>query len=89
MQDPALRIRVIGMSLRCFVYGCLSLLPFVGLLMSAIALGLHFRTMRAAGGEWNPARRYLIVGYSLAWLGILITACISGGIAAALIGHHS
>ena len=87
MLNPAQRIRAIQMSLRCFVYGWLSLLPLIGLPASIVAIGLHFRTMAVCGGEWNPAKRYLVVGYCLAWLGLLITVGAGTGILIGALNH--
>lgn len=87
MLNPAQRIRVIKLSLRCFVYGWLSLLPLIGLPASIVAIGTHFRTMAVCGGQWNPAKRYLVVGYCLAWLGVLISVGVVAGTLAAALNH--
>lgn len=78
MQSPAERIHLIERSLRCFVYGLLSLIPFVGLGFAALTIRLHFKTWAEAGNRWNPARRYLTAGFCLAWLGVLVSV---GGLA--------
>jgi hypothetical protein len=67
------RIRLIERSLRCFVYGLLSLIPLVGLGLALLAIRLHFRTWAESGGDWNPAKRYLLGGFCLAWLGVLLS----------------
>jgi hypothetical protein len=73
MQTATDRIGLIERSLRCFVFGLLSLVPLLGLGPAVIALRLHFRTWSESGGEWNPARRYVTVGFWLAWTGILVS----------------
>ncbi len=73
MPSPAERIDLIERSLRCFVYGWLSLIPLIGLAMALIAIGLHFKTGSDTGDGWNPARRYLLAGSYLAWIGVLIS----------------
>ena len=78
MQSPAERIHLIERSLRCFVYGLLSLIPVIGLGFAALTLRLHFKTWAEAGDNWNPARRYLLAGFCLAWLGALVSV---GGLA--------
>jgi len=72
MDTPADRIRVIEGSLRCFTCGCLSLIPVLGLVFSVLALLQHFLTPGEQASSWNPARRYLLAGYVLAWIGGLI-----------------
>ncbi|HKS38141.1 MAG TPA: hypothetical protein VJW76_13170 [Verrucomicrobiae bacterium] len=78
MQSPAERIHLIERSLRCFVYGLLSLIPFVGLGFAALTIRLHFKTWAEPGDRWNPARKYLVAGFCLAWLGVLVSV---GGMA--------
>ncbi len=72
MDTPADRIRVIEGSLRCFTYGCLSLVPVAGLVFSVLALMQHDLTDREQELSWNPAKRYLFAGHFLAWVGGLI-----------------
>jgi len=73
MDDPASRIRLTERSLRCFVFGLLSLVPLVGLGPALLALGLHLKIWAERDDEWNPAKPYLIAGFCLAWLGILLS----------------
>ena len=72
MDTPADRIRVIEGSLRCFTCGWLSLIPVVGLVFSVLAFLQHFLTQREQAASWNPARRHLLIGYILAWVGGLV-----------------
>ena len=73
MQAPADRIRLIERSLRCFVFGLLSLIPLLGLPFAILAVSWHLKVWSEFGREWNPARLYLGCGYGLAWLGGLIS----------------
>jgi hypothetical protein len=73
MQTPADRIRLIERSLRCFVFGLLSLMPLIGLGLALLAIRLHWQTWADSGGVWNPARSYLLGGFCLACLGFLLS----------------
>ena len=88
MQKPVERIRLIERSLRCFVYGILSLIPFVGVGFAVLALELHFKTWAETGDGWNPARRYLLAGFCLAWLGILVSVGGLVSFVVVLINHY-
>jgi hypothetical protein len=67
------RIRIIERSLRCFVFGLLSLIPVLGVPMSLLAWWHGHAVHRTARGKWNPARRYAVWGSSLAWWGFVVT----------------
>lgn len=67
------RIRVIEGSLRCFIAGCLALIPFLGIFPAAIAIYSFHRVRRLTGDGWNPARGYLNWGVALGWLGLAFT----------------
>ena len=72
------KIRIIERSLRCYIFGWLSLLPIVGFAFGPLAL-LAYRSVRIeAGREWNPAGRYLKCGAVLACLGLLLYVLLSG-----------
>jgi hypothetical protein len=66
-------IAIIERSVRCFVLGCLSLIPVIGLGLAILAIREHFRVWSAQDNIWNPARRYLTLGLCLAWVGATIT----------------
>jgi hypothetical protein len=85
MDTPAERIRVIESSLRCFVYGCLSLIPVLGLIFSVLAMLQRGLLPGSHVDDWNPARRYLAVGYALSWVGGLVSLAIGLAVAAPLI----
>jgi hypothetical protein len=73
MATPADKVRVIEQSLRCFVFGCLSLIPLLGLPFAILAVMRHRNAGSQGDGEWNPAKAYLVWGFGLAWLGGLIS----------------
>ena len=73
MPTPADKVRVIEESLRCFVFGLLSLIPLLGLPFAILAVVRHLNAWSQGDGEWNPAKAYLVWGFSLAWLGGLIS----------------
>ena len=67
------KVRVIEGSLRCFVAGCLSLVPLLGIFPAMVAIYSFHAVRRQAGAEWNPARGYLLWGVTLAWGGLAMT----------------
>jgi uncharacterized membrane protein len=73
MLSPDDRISLIERSLRCFAYGWLSLIPLVGLGFAILAVRTHLKARAVEGMEWNPAKVYLHLGFSLAWLGGLVS----------------
>ena len=73
MVTPAEKIRVIEQSLRCFVFGCLSLIPLLGLPFAILAIVRHLNVWSQGDARWNPAKAYLLWGFGLAWLGGLIS----------------
>jgi hypothetical protein len=88
MQPPAERIRLIERSLRCFVFGLLSVIPFVGLALAVLAIRLHVKAWADGGQGWNPARAYLTAGLYLAWTGILISLMAIGLFVVALVKFY-
>ena len=73
MPTPAEKVRIIEQSLRCFVFGCLSLIPLLGLPFAILAVVRHLNAWSEGDRDWNPAKPYLIWGFALAWLGGLIS----------------
>lgn len=67
------RVRIIEGSLACFRYGVLSFIPLVGIVPMIRAIRMHRQILAEAGGDWNPADRYLACGYALARAGCLIS----------------
>jgi hypothetical protein len=77
------KIRVINRSLRCFVLGGLGVIPFLGFGPAVIALVIDRKVQAEARLEWNPAKRYLVLGRVLAWVGLSLSILIIvGGILA-------
>lgn len=75
------KIQIINKSLRCFVYGLLSLLPFIGIPLVVGAYKNYFQVRRLSGTEWNAAEYYLKSGSVLAFIGaainfLAVLACI-------------
>jgi len=72
-DSALLRAKVIRRSLTCHVLGWCSLVPWVGLPCALLA----WRQGSAARVEeketWNPARRYRVLGLTLAALGVTMT----------------
>lgn len=73
MKTPEQKIFVLEGSLGVFTLGLLSLVPPLGLVLSPLALWRFFAIWSVAGKEWNPARRYLQLGLSFAFLGGFIS----------------
>ena len=67
------KVRVIEGSLRCFVAGCLSMIPLLGIFPAVVAIYSFHTVRREAGQSWNPARGYLQCGCFLAWCGLSMT----------------
>ena len=67
------KVRVIEGSLRCFVAGCLAMIPLLGIFPAVVAIYSFHSVRRQAGRAWNPARGYLLCGAVLAWCGISLT----------------
>ena len=67
------KVRVIEVSLRCFVAGCLAMIPLLGIFPAVVAIYSFHVVRREAGRSWNPARGYLLGGCVLGWLGLAIT----------------
>lgn len=67
------RLAIIDASLACFRMGWLSLLPLIGLPFGFLAVRRFRLTFAISRGEWNPARAYLLGGYALGILGMLLS----------------
>ena len=67
------RARAIDLSIWCCVLGAVSLLPLLGLPAALVAFGFYRSVRRTLAGAWNPAEQPLVVGFSLAWIGLLIS----------------
>jgi len=67
------RIQLIEGSLRSFTLSWFSLIPFVGLAFALFTLDSCSTVRTQLGEGWNPAQRYLIAAYWLAWGGIVLS----------------
>ena len=74
MSDVGRRIQVLTGSLRCFVLGCVSLVPLLGLPFGAWAVVLFWKTSSRSAGCPNPAQGYLWAGLVLAVISFLLSA---------------
>jgi hypothetical protein len=72
------RIAAVELSLRCFVYSLIGLVPLVGLPFAMAAIVRSRRAPKADTPDWNPADRYLVAARRLAPLGFLTTAVFLG-----------
>jgi len=59
---PAVKIKMMKASLRCFILGLLGLLPVIGLPFALGALWVSGRARVQEKYFWNPARPYRIWG---------------------------
>jgi uncharacterized membrane protein len=75
------KIVMIASSIRCRRYGMASLVPLLGAPFLALAFWNWHRARAASGDMWNPARRHLITGYVLAWVGALVLIATLGLVA--------
>lgn len=67
------RARAIEHSIWCCVLGAVSLLPVLGLPAALVAFGFYRNVRRTLAGGWNPAEQPLVVGFILAWIGVVIS----------------
>ena len=77
-SDAIAKIKMMRASLRCFVFGLLGLLPFVGFPFAAAALVASGQVRAGQKRFWNPAKAYWIIGLVGALLGALFWAGIFG-----------
>jgi hypothetical protein len=84
--NPSLRrIAVIEVSLRCFVFGLIGLIPVLGFPLAVLTV-IHFWKARlAAASEWNPAHAYLNCGLLFAALGCGASIILFGIVLVALL----
>jgi hypothetical protein len=78
MNDAADKIRMMKLSIRCFIDGLLGLIPVIGLPFALAALWFSGRVRQQEKRFWNAARPYRIGGVvcgavgAILWSGILI-----------------
>lgn len=73
MNDlPAAKIKMMKASIRCLIYGALSLLPVIGLPFGLAALWISGRVRLKEKQFWNPAKPYRICGAICAAVGTIL-----------------
>ena len=83
------KIETIQRSLRCFIFGLLALLPLIGIPMAVLAISDYYRVTTCTGDRWNVARPFLVWGYALGLVGLLISAAVVLFVVAAVGGAFS
>lgn len=48
------RVRMIRRSIRCLVFGLIGVVPFLGVTLAWLALGLHRQVLLETGERWHP-----------------------------------
>ena len=77
MNDiPAARIKMMKGSIRCLIYGMLSLVPMIGLAFGLAALWISGKVRVQEKRFWNPARPYRIYGVVCGAVGTILWASI-------------
>ena len=76
MNAATAKIQMLNGSMRCFVFGLLGLLPFVGLPFGLAALWISGRVRVKEKQFWNAARPYRILGVVCATVGTVLWAGI-------------
>ena len=79
------KLRTIELSMRCFVFGLVSLIPILGLPLSVLALVTFRKLLSESAGQWNPAKYYWIWGAILGGIGGLISVLAFGAILVSLV----
>lgn len=83
------KIAVIEGSLRCFVNGCVGMIPVVGVPFACVAIRAALNVRECRTNTWNPASRYLVAGWILAWTGLLLTTVTLAGVALNIVDSAS
>jgi len=79
MKDfPAAKIKMMKGSIRCLIFGALSLLPVIGLPFGLAALWFSGRIRQDEKRFWNPARPHRIAGVVCAAVGTILGTGILG-----------
>lgn len=74
--DAVAKIAMLKDSLRCFLFGILGLLPFIGLPFAVLALWIGGRVRRQEKRYWNAARPYRSWGVICAATGATVWAIV-------------
>jgi hypothetical protein len=79
MNDlPAAKIKMMKASIRCLIYGMLSLLPVIGLPFGLAALWISGRVRAKEKQFWNAAKPYRIYGVVCAAVGTVLGTGVLG-----------
>ena len=70
------RSKIIERSLGCFDWGFASLLPAIGIFCAPFAFAYFKFAVTETNDRWNPARRQLYAGVTMALPGLLAHAII-------------
>lgn len=76
--DAIAKLKMLGSSRRCLVFGLLGFIPIVGLVFALVALGISGAVERKEKKFWNAAKPYRIAGAICAgvtavfWSGVLL-----------------
>lgn len=76
--DAAAKIAMLNSSVRCFVFGLLGFLPFIGLPFALAALWISGRVRRREKQYWNAARPYRVWGVICAGVTTVLWAVTAG-----------
>lgn len=71
------RTEVINKSLRCFGLGLAGLVPVLGIPAGVLAMVIFRQVTMQKEEGWNPAQRYLLWGFCLGAVGLLISLLLS------------
>jgi hypothetical protein len=75
---PAAKIKMMKASVRCLLFGVLSLLPLIGLPFGLAALWLAGRVRAQEKQLWNAAKPYRMFGVLAAGVGTLLGTGVLG-----------
>ena len=76
--DAVAKIAMLKSSMRCFVFGLLGFLPFIGLPFALAALWIGGQVRRREKQYWNAARPYRIWGLICAGLTSVLWTVAAG-----------
>jgi hypothetical protein len=75
---PAAKIKMMKASIRCLIFGVLSLLPVIGLPFGLAALWISGRVRVKEKQLWNAAKPYRIYGVVCAAVGTVLGTGVLG-----------
>jgi hypothetical protein len=76
MNNAPDKIRMMKLSIRCFVDGLLGFIPIIGLGFALAALWFSGQARREEKRFWNPAKPYRIYGVVCAAIGAILWSSI-------------